>query len=214
MLTTSWLEIIITSSGFLILLVYHAHLIHQVRQAPLKTSLGLTNRLRRDWVQTVMEERRDILAVQTLRNWVMASSFLASAAILIGLGVLNAAFRTDRISEITSALNFFGTKNETLWMIKLLALSVVFFFAFFNFALSIRYYNHASFAINVPPAQDPIVTYDAVAKIINHGTTHYTLGMRSYYLAVPFTLWLFGPSWMLAGAIVLILILFKLDRTV
>jgi uncharacterized membrane protein len=161
-----------------------------------------------------MEDKRDILAVQTLRNWVMASSFLASVAILIGLGVLNAAFRTDKMSEISIALNFFGTKNETIWMIKLMALSADFFFAFFNFALSIRYYNHASFAINVPPDQDPIVTYDAVAKIINHGTTHYTLGMRCYYLAVPFTLWLFGPSWMLAGAIILILMLYKLDRTV
>jgi uncharacterized membrane protein len=160
-----------------------------------------------------MEDKRDVLAVQTLRNWVMASSFLASAAILIGLGILSAAFRTDRISEITGILNFFGTTNEAVWMIKLMALSADFFFAFFNFALSIRYYNHASFAINVPPAQDALVTYDAVAKIINHGTTHYTLGMRSYYLSVPFTLWLFGPSWMLAGAIFLTLILYKLDRT-
>jgi len=93
-------------------------------------------------------------------------------------------------------------------------LIVAFIFAFFNLALSIRYYSHASFIVNVPAAQDPMVTYDAVTKVINHGSIHYTLGMRGYYLAVPLILWLFGPSWMLGGTIILTLILYKLDRTV
>jgi len=38
--------------------------------------------------------------------------------------------------------------------------------------------------------------------------------MRGYYLAVPFTLWLFGPSWMLMGALAITMILYKLDRTI
>ncbi|MBK5101144.1 MAG: DUF599 family protein [Desulfobacteraceae bacterium] len=37
--------------------------------------------------------------------------------------------------------------------------------------------------------------------------------MRGYYLAVPFTLWSFGSTWMLAGAIILAMLLYKLDRT-
>ena len=213
MLTNPWPEIILTSAAFLILVLYHSHLFYQVRKAPLTTSFGLTNRLRRDWVQAIMEGKKNILAVQTLRNWVMASSFLASAAILIGLGILNAAFRTEKLAECSQALNLFGTKSGAMWLIKLMVLIVDFFFAFFNFALSIRYYNHASLAINVPASRDPIVTYDAVTKIINRGSTHYTLGMRGYYFSVPFTLWLFGPSWMLMGAVILTLILYRLDRT-
>jgi uncharacterized membrane protein len=90
---------------------------------------------------------------------------------------------------------------------------VDFFFAFFNFTLSIRYYNHASFVINVPAVEDPMVTYDTVTRIINRGTTHFTLGMRGFYLAIPFILWLFGSTWLLLGAIILTLILYKLDRT-
>ena len=213
MQSNALIEIVFTSATFLILAVYHVHLIYRVRAAPLSTSIGLTNRLRRDWVRTVMEEKRDILAVQTLRNWVMASSFLASAAILIGLGVISGAFRPDKLAEFSRALNLFGVKSEAMWLIKLMVLIVDFFFAFFNFTLSIRYYNHASFAINVPPSRDPIVTYDAVTKIINRGHIHYTMGMRGYYLSVPFTLWLFGPTWMLIGTIILILVLYKLDRT-
>jgi uncharacterized membrane protein len=51
-----------------------------------------------------------------------------------------------------------------------------------------------------------------VAAGLNRAALHYTLGMRGYYLAVPLTLWLFGPELLLAGAVVLALILIPLDR--
>ena len=104
-------------------------------------------------------------------------------------------------------------RNETLWMFKLMLLGVIFFFAFFNFTLTIRYYNHAGFMINILEAHDPTVTAETVAATINHGALHYTLGMRGYYLAVPVGLWLFGPVWMLCGTFVLIWVLQRLDHT-
>lgn len=214
MLTNPWPEVMLTSAACLILILYHSHLLYRLRKAPLTTSFGLTNRLRRDWVQAIMEGGKDILAVQTLRNWVMASSFLASAAILIGLGILNAAFRTEKLAECSQTLNLFGTKSGVMWLVKLMVLVIDFFFAFFNFTLSIRHYNHARFTVNVFPSDDPIITYDAVAKIINRTTTHYTLGMRGYYFAVPFTFWLFGPFWMLLGSLMIVAILYRVDRTI
>jgi len=178
------------------------------------TSIGLTNHLRLEWVQSVRSGNKDILAVQTMRNWVMASSFLASTAVLISLGVINAAFRTDKYDGVSQALNLVGTTSQKLWLIKLMVLLLDFLFAFFNLALSIRYYNHASFLINTPAEHDKFLTSEYVTKVLNRGTTHYTLGMRAYYLAVPFVLWLFGPTWMLAGSILIIAILYKVDRII
>ena len=53
-----------------------------------------------------------------------------------------------------------------------------------------------------------------LTKVLNRGTTHYTLGMRAYYLAVPFVFWLFGPTWMLGGSILITAILYKVDRII
>ncbi|MCJ7594770.1 MAG: DUF599 domain-containing protein, partial [Desulfobacterales bacterium] len=97
-------EIVITTVGFLILVVYHVYLIFKVKTAPMATSIGLTNHLRREWVETIMKGSRDILAVQTLRNWVMASSLLASTAILIGLGITSVAFRPPEIVHLAHNL--------------------------------------------------------------------------------------------------------------
>ena len=129
----SLVEFGFTVISLVMLLAYHGYLVFKVRTDALKTSVGMTNRLRGEWVRTVMEKKRDILAVQTLRNWVMAASFLASTAILLAIGILNVAFKPEGLSALTKAVNLVGSQNETLWFVKLLLLTVDFFFAFFNF---------------------------------------------------------------------------------
>jgi len=210
--SASLVELGFTVISLVMLLAYHGYLVFKVRTDPLKTSVGQANRLRGVWVKTVMEEKRDILAVQTLRNWVMAASFLASTAILLAIGILSVAFKSERLSVLTQAVNLVGSQNETLWFVKLLLLTVDFFFAFFNFSLAIRHYNHVSYMINVPHERDTLATPDYVAQVLQHGTIHYTIGMRGYYLAIPLALWLFGPTWFLMGTLILVTVLFTLDR--
>jgi uncharacterized membrane protein len=139
---------------------------------------------------------------------------LASTAILISLGLVASAFRAEITSSAIHALNVFGHTSETLWIIKLFVLSALFFYAFFNFTLSIRYYNHASFLINVPQDLEPSSSVDSASLILNHGALHYTFGMRGFYLAIPLGLWLFGPFWMLGGSVLIVFILYRLDREV
>jgi uncharacterized membrane protein len=164
------------------------------------------------WVKGVIRDKRDIMAVQTLRNQVMAATFLASTAILICLGAFSAAFRPGVFNDISHALNLLGTKTETLWMFKLMMLGILFFVTFFNFTLAIRYYNHAGFMINTFEPEDATVSGEVVTQVLNHGALHYTIGMRGFYLSVPLALWLFGPIWMLVGSLVLISVLYRLDH--
>ena len=66
--------------------------------------------------------------------------------------------------------------------------------------------------INTFEQNDATVSEEAVTQVINHGALHYTIGMRGFYLSVPLTLWLFGPILMLAGSLVLVSVLYRLDR--
>ena len=205
-------EIMLVLLVAIVIVAYHAYLYTKVRRDPLTTAIGITNHARRMWVKGVIRDKRDILAVQTLRNQVMAATFLASTSILVSLGLLSAAFRPGVFSDVSHALNLLGTKTETLWMFKLMLLGILFFVAFFNFTLAIRYYNHAGFMINTFEHNDATVSEEAVTQVVNHGALHYTIGMRGFYLSVPLALWLFGPMWMLAGSLVLVSVLYRLDR--
>lgn len=207
-------ELILIIISISILSGYHLLLYKKVRNHPLTTAIGMTNHARRVWVMSMMDGKKDILAIQTLRNWVMAATFLASTAILISLGLVASAFRSDITEVAINSLNLFGHPNKTLWILKLLALAGLFFYAFFNFTLAIRYYNHTGLLINVPSELEPSATVDTVTTALNHGALHYTLGMRGFYLAVPMGLWLFGTIWMLGGTVLMVKILYQIDREI
>ena len=81
----------------------------------------------------------------------MAASFLASTAILIALALLNIVLTAGHpTAAVMQLFSFMGKCIESLHQVKLLLLSVDFFFAFFNFTMAIRYYNHLGFMINAP----------------------------------------------------------------
>lgn len=207
------LEYGLSPAALLLLVAYHLHLYCKTRSDPLGTSQGLARRTRTLWVHSIMKGGKDILAIQTLRNWTMSATFLASAAILIGLGILNIAVTADKQGELSLQLmSEFGSGHPGLWIGKLILLSADFLFTFFNFMLAIRYYNHTGFMINLPVDDTTEIRVDDVIDILNRGGTHYTLGMRGYYLAIPLALWLFGPLWLLAGTLLLIATLYQLDR--
>lgn len=208
-----YLEIYLTSASFFLIIAYHIQLIHQIRTRPLTTALGVTNHLRGHWVESIMEQNRDLLAVQTLRNWVMTSSFLASTAILISLGLVSLAASPERMAEISPSLTGLVREHRVLWLFKLMVLIIDFFFIFFSFCLAIRYYNHVNFMINVPSTLAHKITPEYITGILNRGMMHYNLGMRGYYLGVLLVLWLFGAIWMLLGTVVVLLVLYHLDRT-
>jgi uncharacterized membrane protein len=203
----------LTAASFLILAIYHAQWIYRIYRKPMTTSVGITNHLRGHWVESIMEERRDILAVQTLRNWTMAASFLASTGILICLGLLSVAASPEKMAEITPSLNELVREHRVLWLFKLMVLIVDFFFIFFSFCLAIRYLNHVNFMINVPFNLAHKITPEYITGILNHGMMHYTMGMRGYYFSVLLFLWLFGPIWMLMGTVVMTIVLHHLDQT-
>jgi uncharacterized membrane protein len=207
-----WTEIVFGGATFVVLTTYHIYWLYQVRKVPLQTYRGVTRHLRKVWVESVIKEKRDILSVQTLRNWIMASSFLASTAMIIGLGLLSLLFRPDHITEVPFDFTQTFSHMKNLFMVKLLVLMVHFFFAFFSFTLSIRYLNQINFMINVPVECDPFLSTDFIAKTLDTGMLHYTLGMRAFYLSVVVVLWLFGPVWMFLGSLVLTFVLYQLDH--
>jgi uncharacterized membrane protein len=202
----------LTAAAFLILGIYHLHWLYLIYRKPMATAVGITNHLRGHWVESIMEERRDILAVQTLRNWTMAASFLASTGILICLGLLSVAASPEKMAEITPSLKAVVQEHRVLWLFKLMVLIVDFFFIFFSFCLSIRYLNHVNFMINVPFNLAHKITPEYITDILNRGMMHYTMGMRGYYFSVLLFLWLFGPIWMLIGTVVITIVLYHLDR--
>ena len=71
-----------------ITLGYHAFFTREIRVHPQHLLQGRMEWYRHRWIRLVYERQDGLLAVQTIRNQLMSSSFLASTAILVDLGLL------------------------------------------------------------------------------------------------------------------------------
>jgi len=196
-----------------LLLGYHLFLRAKLRHHPTYTVQALNSLARAAWVETVMAERRDILAVQTLRNSTMAASFLASTAVLLILGVLTLSAQGDKLGATWHSLNLIGTRDPAAWLAKLLMMTADLFVAFFSFMMAVRVYNHVGYLINTPATEKHAVVLPShVAEFLNRGGHYYYAGQRAFYFLVPLVFWLFGPHFMLLATCGMIVVLYQVDR--
>jgi len=205
-------------SGFLaslaLLVAYHGYLRYRLSRDPSYTVQRVNNVVRTAWVEEIMRRREGVLAVQTLRNSMMAAVFLASTAVLMIIGVLTLSEQGDKLRTTWQALDVFGAASSRLWLTKMLLLLIDLLVAFFSFAMAIRLYHHVGYMINAPQNEGLVAANPAhVSAHLNRAGRFYSIGMRAYYYTVPLLLWLFGPHFMLAGTVALVISLHYLDRT-
>jgi uncharacterized membrane protein len=193
--------------------IYQLYLGWRTRRDPASSAQDIMLTTRADWVQTVMRERRDILAVQTLRNSTMSASFMASTAVLLIIGVLTLSAQGDKLSGTWHSLNFLGQFAAEMWLFKLLVMLFDLLAAFFSFAMAVRLFHHIGYLVNVPlsPSNETAQLGHVVAQL-NRAGIYYRIGMRAYYFTVPLLFWLFGPLLLLGATVLLVYFLYHLDR--
>ncbi|KAJ4726785.1 DUF599 domain-containing protein [Melia azedarach] len=210
------LDYILVPSGLLLMTAYHIWLLHRIVKHPIKTVIGVNAINRRFWVRGMMEDvsKSGVLAVQTLRNNIMASTLLASTAIT--LSSLIAVLMTSDNGE-RSTWFAFGDRSDFSYSIKFFLILVCFLVAFLLNVQSIRYYSHASILINVPfkkmsqNVHHHQITAEYVARTVNRGSYFWSLGLRAFYFSFPLFLWIFGPIPMFLCCVILAFMLYFLD---
>lgn len=194
--------------------VYHVYLRLRLRRNPAYTVQSVNRAARSAWVRHIMSDPKyAIIGVQTLRNSTMAATFLASTAVLLVIGTLTLSEQSDKLTNTWHSLNVLGSAHPGVWIGKLLFLLSDFFVAFFSFAMSVRLFNHVGYQLNVPSGDRPRgLNPLSVAVHLNRAGYYYSIGMRAYYFAVPLVFWLFGPHFMVASTLVLIVVMYHIDR--
>ncbi|MHB1215748.1 MAG: DUF599 domain-containing protein [Thiobacillus sp.] len=193
---------------------YYGFLNFKVRDNPTYSIHGVNALARRLWVENVMRDAsKGIMAVQTLRNFIMGSSLMASTAALLIIGTLTLSGQADHIAQNWHVLSLKGSFATELWIVKVMFLLLDFIVAFFAFAMSVRLANHVVFMLNVPEhTAHHNLSPKAVARRMQRAGNMFAIGMRAFFFAVPLVFWLFGPYFLLISSIGLVIALYQLDR--
>jgi uncharacterized membrane protein len=212
-ITTNFWDLLGFAMCVATIVLYQLYLGWRTRRDPSSSALHGMHAARTAWVEVIMRERRDILSVQTLRNSTMTSSFMASTAVLLIIGVLTLTAQADKLSGTWLMLNVLGHESASMWLLKLLFMLLDLLFAFFSFSLAMRLYHHMGYLLNVGPNCDlECVRPARVAAEFNRAAIFYRYGMRAYFYIVPLLFWLFGTLWMVGATALLIYFLYRLDK--
>ncbi len=204
-MTQSSLEISLLAASLALLTLYRFFNRRRLRLNPTVSTRAVHDRMRADWVAAMTSTGdKGILAVQTLRNSVMASSFMASTSALALAGSLGFASEADKLSMAWHREHDIAMASA-LFPVKVFLLLGAFFVAFLLFSLSIRLYNHASYAIALPSNAEP------VARYLNRAGRLYGDGLRVFYMAFPVVAWLFDARMLLAATAGVLWIRWHLD---
>ncbi|KAK8572862.1 hypothetical protein V6N13_048426 [Hibiscus sabdariffa] len=207
-----YLDMILVPLSLAMSLAYHWWLWHKVRTQPVSTIIGTNAAGRRFWVAAMMKDndKKNILAVQTLRNTIMGSTLMATTCILLSAGL--AAVISSTYS-VKGPLNdsVFGAHGELMVALKYVTILCIFLFSFFCHSLSIRFINQVNILINCPQDPASAVTPEYISELLERGFILNTVGNRLFYLALPLLLWIFGPLLAFLCSTTMIPVLYNLD---
>jgi uncharacterized membrane protein len=219
MVVSNWLQelgpdVIAFAISAALVAAYYLFLLAKVKRNPTYTIHGVNEIARSLWVANVMSNSgKDVMAVQTLRNFIMGASLMATTATFLMVGTLTLSGQAENISRSWHVLNVVGTHAAELWIIKVMCLLLDFIIAFFAFAMAVRLINHVVFMLNVPDRGDHHALSPAsVARRLNRAGHMFAIGMRAFFFAVPLVFWLFGPPFLVVATIGLVIALYHLDR--
>lgn len=153
--------------------------------------------------------KNGVLAIQTIRNNIMASTLLATIAITLSSLI---SVYVSNVSTSSAGLSY-EKDISTAKSIKFFAVLICFLAAFLCNVLSIRYYAHSSFLVTVPTFRDRKDAIEYVATNLNRGGLFWSLGLRAFYLSFPLFVWVFGSIPMFVCCCVMTFILYFLDTT-
>jgi uncharacterized membrane protein len=207
-------DFIALATSCLMIVIYYLYLGYRTRREPNFSVHTLNARIREHWVDMVMnKDNMEILAIQTLRNSVMAANFMASTSILLIIGALNLS---EKIGQWALDWHPFGLKqpfSPELWQIKLSLLLLDFSIAFYCFSMAIRFFNHVGYMINLPSDSSPDGgLYKQTCAYLNRAGSYYSFGTRTFFFSLPIILWFFGPYFLPLSTLVLIAGLAMLDK--
>lgn len=197
-----------------LVLTYYLYLGRKSRRAPGSRVHGLNAKIRARWVHRVMSSgKMDILAIQTLRNSLMAANFMATTAVLLIIGILNLS---DKIGEWAQKSQFSLLANSVsaeLWYLKIALLVLDYAVAFYCFSISIRFFNHVGYMINLGcDIQIEETIFKQTCAYLNRAGSYYMYGTRAFFFSLPVVMWFFGPIFLIPATVALIAGLAVLDK--
>lgn len=193
----------------LLLVLGYEWRIHRLgQQQPERLARYANARLRMHWVAAMADKPGfEIVAVQSLRNSLMAASISASTAALAVMGALSMLGST-----LVANLTRWSGENALHTLLQALLIGML-FASYVCSALSTRHYSHASFIMSMPVGQPERQSLNpGAANHVRRAGLMYSWGLRLFLMVMPVVAGIVHPVAMLPATALLLIGLVMFDQ--
>ncbi|KAJ9185498.1 hypothetical protein P3X46_005128 [Hevea brasiliensis] len=205
-----YLDTVLIPFSLFLMVGYHAYLWHSFKNKPSQTTIGINALRRKGWFLDIKEgdDKKGMLAVQSLRNAQMATIFTASVAILINLSVAALTNNTYISSHLLSN-PFFGLQVGRISVLKFGSASLFLLVSFLCSSMALGFLVEANFLLNIFDDFSSSPTY--VQTVFERGFLLSLIGNRVLCITFPLLIWLLGPVPVALSSVALVWGLYELD---
>lgn len=203
--TLGWLNFTLS---VLMLIAYEWRVHHIGQRNPEKLARYANAKLRMHWVASLADKPGfEIVAVQALRNSLMAASISASTAALAVMGALSMAG-----SSLAANLARWSDEHALHTTLQAMLIGVL-FSSYVCSALSTRHYSHASFIMSIPVDRpERAEMNNTAANHVRRAGLMYSWGLRLFLMVLPVVAGVVHPLAMLPATALLLIGLHLFDQ--
>lgn len=133
-------------------------------------------------------DKKNIVAIQSLRNLIMGSTLMATTSMLIctGLGaVISSTYSVKNVINDT----IFGAHSDFMVGLKYAIILAILLFSFLFHTFSIGFLNQVNILICTPQDVKSLVTLEYLTQLLDKAIILNTVGNMLFYSALPLLLW-------------------------
>lgn len=152
-------------------------------------------------------DKRVILGVQSLRNYLMSAVLTASIAIMLNSGLAAMANNTYKFSQVVQNPSFGLQAGGQLVVLKYASASLLLLLSFLCSSIAVGCVIEASFLMGVSEE----MLHVQAERMLTRGWMLALVGKRVLYIAVSLLMWLFGPVPFALSTVALVWMFYSLD---
>ncbi|MEG3619145.1 DUF599 family protein [Magnetovibrio sp. PR-2] len=161
--------------------------------------MSVMKKHRAGWMQQLL--RRDMRMVDTtIMSALMRSvGLFSSITLLILAGLLAILGSLDKVQALVEGVPYLSEASKATWELKILLLLLIFIYAFFKCAWSLRQFNYSVILVGAAPPPSEADSDDAQAfaegasEVLALAVANFNRAMRSYYYGLAALSWFLHP---------------------
>jgi len=171
--------------------------------------------VRKRWMARMLKRENRIVDTTIISTQMRSVGLFASTSIFIMGGLVAILGAVDEAIAVASNFPLLAVQaSSTMWEIKVITLLVIFAYAFFKFAWSLRQFNYALVAIGAAPLVDEAQAgsekiAERLAKISSMAANSFNRGIRSYYFGLAVLTWVAHPLFFMLSSVWVVLVLYR-----